>query len=98
MAHNARQVLDSSPAKLDNFGTLALPSIGHSRLDTGNKKVPNLNYVKQVENQNQLFQTPTLTPITFVSKDKQMKADYQIDSEVDEVYLPNKAAKQLIDQ
>ena len=27
-----------------------------------------------------------------------MKADYQIDSEVDEVYLPNKAAKQLMDR
>ena len=36
-----------------------------------------------------------LTPITFVSKDHQMKADYQIDSDVEEVFMPGAGSKIL---
>lgn len=36
-----------------------------------------------------------LTPITFVSKDQQMKADYQIDSDVEEVFAPGAGSKIL---
>ena len=50
-------------------------------------RIPNLNYAK-VKNKNNFFQNPLLTPVTFVSKDKQMRADYLIDPEYDEATAP----------
>ena len=42
-----------------------------------NKKIPNLNFAKPSIKLNPAgFQNPLLTPITFVSKDQNMKADY----------------------
>jgi hypothetical protein len=66
-----------------------LPSIG-------NKKIPNLNFAKSnIKNNPAGFQNPLLTPITFVSKDQNMKADYHIDSDVEDIFVPGAGSKIL---
>ena len=53
-------------------------------LNQSNKKIPHLKYAKGPD-KNAFFQNPHLSPVTFVSKDQAMKADYHIDSEYEEI-------------
>lgn len=60
-----------------------------------NKKIPNLKYAKQNNNKNNGFKNQFMTPVTFVSKDQQMRADYHIDSDVEEMFMPGEGTKIL---
>ena len=60
-----------------------------------NKKISNLKYAKQNFNKNNAFKNQYMTPVTFVSKDQQMRADYHIDSDVEEMLMPGEGTKIL---
>jgi len=53
------------------------------------QKIPELKFAENTK-KHKFFNSPMLTPVTFVSKDQDVSANYVIDSDPDEVELPEK--------
>ena len=67
--------------KIDNASGVKLQ---HRFRQTANVRIDNLRQAEPKKG-NQFFHTPLLTPITFVSKDANVKADYQMEDEYEAI-------------
>ena len=74
---NPNVVLDG---KFKSPNNQIFPDLDIQEQFQASKKIHDLRFLKQTR-KNKFFNTPFLTPITFVSKDQQMKADYILESD-----------------